>query len=436
MMPPLAALGVCLSVAVPQSALASVSSKADPGQSLRTEIGRRAPKELRGFYASRGNRPLWIDSSGRPLEAATLLLDQLWSAELDGLQPRKLKPDDLAKALRRAENGRFADLARAELALSSAYIRYVTELRQMPRAAMIYETQALAPVVPTPAAALESLSASPSLDEAVRTMNWMTPLYAPLRAALDSEQLTPDLARVIAINLARLRALPAIGSGRWVLIDAASARLWMFEGAKPVGSMKVVVGKPDTQTPAMAGFLRYAIVNPYWNLPDDLVPSRVTDKVLKQGPGFIRANRFQLLSSWDDDAALIDPLKLDWQAVAAGRQSIRVRQLPGRGNFMGAVKFMFPNPQGIYLHDTPERDLLKKNARQFSNGCVRLEDALRFGRWILGRPLPRSKTPETRIALPVIVPIYITYLTALPEAGQVTFRPDVYGRDRAMLAAR
>lgn len=435
-MPALAALGVCLSVSVPDAALASESSNENADQDLRTEIGRRVPKELRGFYAVRGNRPLWLDASGRPVAAAMLLLDQLWSAELDGLEPRKLKPDHLAKALARAENGSPANLARAELALSSAYVGYVTALRQLPQGAMIYETEALAPVIPTPAAALTSLSASPSLDEAVRTMNWMTPLYAPLRAALDAEYLAPDQARIIAINLARLRALPAIRSGRWVLIDAASARLWMFEGAQPVGSMKVVVGKADTQTPAMAGFLRYAIVNPYWNLPDDLVPSRVTNKVLKQGPGFVRANRFQLLSSWDDDATLVDPRKVDWPAVAAGRQSIRVRQLPGRGNFMGAVKFMFPNPLGIYLHDTPERDLLGKNARQFSNGCVRLEDASRFGQWVLGRPLPQSKTPETRIALPVIVPIYITYLTALPEAGQITFRPDVYGRDRAMLAAR
>ena len=96
---------------------------------------------------------------------------------------------------------------------------------------------------------------------------------------------------------------------------------------------------------------------------------------------------------------------------------------------MGAVKFMFPNPQGIYLHDTPERDLLTKPARQYSNGCVRLDDAQKFGRWVLGKALPRSRTPETRVELPTIVPLYITYLTAMPEQGRIAFRPDVYGRD-------
>lgn len=117
---------------------------------------------------------------------------------------------------------------------------------------------------------------------------------------------------------------------------------------------------------------------------------------------------------------------------------MRARQLPGPGNFMGAVKFMFPNDQGIYLHDTPERALLSQAERYFSNGCVRLEAAARFGRWLLGKPLPRSRTPEKRVELPEPVPIYITYLTAAPDGAAIRFRPDVYGRDRqgSALAAR
>jgi murein L,D-transpeptidase YcbB/YkuD len=108
-----------------------------------------------------------------------------------------------------------------------------------------------------------------------------------------------------------------------------------------------------------------------------------------------------------------------------------VRQLPGKGNFMGKVKFMFPNEQGIFLHDTPDKQLLKEDARQLSSGCVRLEDASRLGRWLLGKPLPtRVKAPEQRIELPQLVPVYITYLTAMPEkGGGIAFRNDVYVRD-------
>lgn len=400
-----------------------------PERALRQEIGERLPKELRGFYAARGNQPLWITDGSEVSSAAKVLLDVLESAELDGINPRKLKFGKVMDAVHKADSGSLDDLARAEIALSSSYVRYIQMLRQAPHSAMIYETQALAPVVPTAAAALGSLAAATSVEDYVRTMGWMMPLYAPLRASLGSGTLSPGQSRVAALNLARMRAIPAIPSGRWVLIDANSARLFMFDGPNVVDTMKVVVGKRETQTPEMAGFLRYAIVNPYWNLPDDLVPSRITHKVMTKGPGYVAANRYEVLDSWEDDAAVLNPRKVNWQAVAAGREAIRVRQLPGPGNFMGAVKFMFPNPQGIYLHDTPERDLLTKSARQFSNGCVRLDDAQRFGRWVMGKPLPRSKTPETRVELPTIVPLYITYLTAMPEQGRIAFRSDVYGRD-------
>lgn len=427
----LLALGA-LTLAVPTlvSARPDSPTAQSPDRALRIAIGARVSKDMRGFYAARGNRPVWFDARGSLSPAALRLAALLQTARVDGLNPRKLKAGRIVDALEElASDGSIEDRAKAELALSSGFVRYVQALRRAPRDAMIYESRALEPVVPTPAAALAALAAAPSVESHVASMGWMTPFYAPLRTALAAGTLSREQATVAALNLARLRAVPAVADGRWVLIDAASARLWMFEGPRPVGSMKVVVGKPETQTPQMAGFLRYAIVNPYWNIPDDMMPSRVTEKVLASGPGIVRANRYQLLTGWDADADIVDPRKVDWHAVAQGREAIRARQLPGPGNFMGAVKFMFPNPQGIYLHDTPERDLLARSARQFSNGCVRLDDAQKFGRWVLDRPLPKSRDPETRVALPVVVPLYITYLTALPEQGRITFRPDVYGRD-------
>lgn len=396
---------------------------------LRFEIGKRAGKELRAFYAARGNRPLWIGTDGNVLPAATILLRQIETAELDGIKPKTLKGGNLKDALADARPSDAASLAKAELHASLAYVRLVQALRKAPHAPMIYETAALAPVVPTPNAALQRAAAAKSLVGHLQDMGWMHPFYAPLRAALGKSGYSPEQRRIIQLNMDRVRALPPIADGRWVLVDAASARLWMYDGTRLAGTMKVVVGTPQTQTPAMAGFLRYAIVNPYWNLPDDLMPSRITEKVLANGPGYIKRSGYQVLSGWDNDAPVLDPAKVDWQAVAAGQQAVRARQLPGPGNFMGAVKFMFPNQQGIYLHDTPERDLLAKDARHFSNGCVRLEAAAKLGRWLLGKPLPPSRKPERRVELPVPVPIYITYLTAAPDGTTIRFRPDVYGRD-------
>lgn len=425
--------------AVPAQARSPTAVAAPAGdRALRVEIGKRASKDLRAFYAARGNRPLWIGIDGRPQAAATILLRQLETADLDGLKPKTLKPGNLKDALANARADDVASLAKAELNASRAYVRFVRALRKALHAPMIYESDALAPVVPTTGAALQRAASAKSLVGYLQDMGWMHPFYAPLRAALGKPGYSAEQRRIVQVNMDRVRALPPIAEGRWVLVDAAAARLWMYDGSRLAGTMKVVVGKPETQTPAMAGFLRYAIVNPYWNLPDDLMPSRITEKAIANGPGYIKSSGYQVLASWDEDAPVLDPDEVDWRAVAAGQQVVRARQLPGPANFMGAVKFMFPNEQGIYLHDTPERDLLAKGARYFSNGCVRLEQAGRLGRWLLGKPLPRSKTPEKRVELPVPVPIYITYLTAAPEGTSIRFRPDVYGRDsvRPQVAVR
>jgi murein L,D-transpeptidase YcbB/YkuD len=126
---------------------------------------------------------------------------------------------------------------------------------------------------------------------------------------------------------------------------------------------------------------------------------------------------------------------VDWKAVAAGRQELPVRQVPGRDNAMGKMKFMFPNDLGIYLHDTPEKELFRKADRRFSSGCVRVEDAPRLAKWLFGKPLPvKAGGREQRVNLPEPVPVYITYLTAAPEGQTIAFRPDVYNRDQAQMA--
>ena len=97
---------------------------------------------------------------------------------------------------------------------------------------------------------------------------------------------------------------------------------------------------------------------------------------------------------------------------------------------MGKMKFSFPNAENIYLHDTPSKELFAKSPRTFSNGCIRLEDANRFGRWLLGEdPVATSPDPEQFVKLPQGVAVYVTYLTALPSEGQILFADDVYGRD-------
>jgi murein L,D-transpeptidase YcbB/YkuD len=114
---------------------------------------------------------------------------------------------------------------------------------------------------------------------------------------------------------------------------------------------------------------------------------------------------------------------------------VRLRQEPGPHNSMGRMKFMFPNPQGIYLHDTPNKELLNEDARLFSGGCVRLEDAPRLAEWIYGRPLSwRGARTEQPVELPKPMPVYLIYQTAVPSGDDIVFYQDIYDKDRSMLA--
>ena len=246
---------------------------------------------------------------------------------------------------------------------------------------------------------------------------------------------SPQLQRLLRLNLERARALPANLGRRYVLVDAAAARLWMYEDGQAVDSMRVVVGKPSEPTPMMAATMRYVSLNPYWNIPPDLVRRRVADAVLSDGPGVIRARRYEILSDWTENARRVEPSAVDWRAVSAGRQDLRVRQLPGPSNAMGRMKFMFPNELGVYLHDTPERSLLREEARLFSSGCVRLEDAPRLAAWLFGEAPRRNGEPEQQVDLPQPVPVYLVYLTAAPEPQGVSLRSDVYNRDPVHMAA-
>jgi murein L,D-transpeptidase YcbB/YkuD len=220
---------------------------------------------------------------------------------------------------------------------------------------------------------------------------------------------------------------------KYVMVDTAGARLYMIQNGRIVDSMKVVVGKadPSTQTPMLASTIYYATLNPYWHVTPELVRSLIARNVLQQGLGYLKTHGYQVMPADPSDDTLLDPAKLDWHAVAAGKLLVRVRQLPGPANSMGHLKFGFPNDEDIYLHDTPVKSVFDQEDRDLSHGCIRLEDAERLGRWMMGHELDTaSGQPEQHELLPTPVPIYVTYMTAQVDGGQLTFVDDLYGRDK------
>ena len=243
--------------------------------------------------------------------------------------------------------------------------------------------------------------------------------------------------QLIIINMERARRLPAPEEQRkYVIVDAGDARLSMWDNGRKVDEMKIVVGKAETATPMMAAYIKYASVNPYWNVPPELVRSLIGPRVVAQGVKYLTDREYQVMTDYSDDAQLIDPNTVDWQAVVDGRQEVRLRRLPSPANSMGMMKFMLPNYFGIYLHDSPEKEHFTKNELWISNGCVRVEDYKRLAKFLFDGVVPQGKSPkvEDEVDLPKPVPVYMTYLTAQPMAdGSIQFMPDHYGRDAHLM---
>lgn len=410
---------------------------AEPAGSARpplvpSELVQKAGGEIYTFYAERKYRPLWFGESGTLSPAARSLLELVGTAEYDGLDPAGLGIADLKAALGAESSGASAaDLGRIELLLSRTFVAYAQALRSSSASGIIYEHDSLRPQQASPYHLLRAAAQAPALDDYISRMGWMHPLYAPIRQGLTPAMAHDDPMRVIGMrNLARVRGIPT--ASRQIVVDIASARLWMYEDNRPVGSMRVVVGRPTTQTPFLAGYVRYAILNPYWNVPAELMRKNIAPNVLRRGPSYLAAGGYQVLSDWSDKPTVLDPREVDWKAAASGDLDLRVRQLPRQGNAMGKVKYEFPNAYDIYLHDTPEKGLMQKEARQFSAGCIRLEDAERLGRWLMQGQMPSgADSPETRVDLPRPVPIYLTYLTVQPDQGGLALASDPYDLDQA-----
>ena len=377
--------------------------------------------------------PQWI--RGGDDRAAQHLIGLLQSADLDGLDASSFSIKRLNRAVVAAEKGKPGAVAKANAMLNDALVSYVDALRRAPTNDWIINDREAVPAAPSADELLSEAARASSLELWLKDMPFMHPSYAELRRALARSEAAGDRdsADLLRINLQRVRLLPA--DGRYVLVNTAAQKLYIYEDGKVVDEMRVVVGKAHQPTPMMAATIKFTALNPYWQVPPDLAAERVAPYVVKEGLGYLQRHGYVLLSDWGDKAVPVDPATVDWEAVAAGKVLVRLRQNPGPNNAMGRMKFMFPNPQGIYLHDTPNKELLNEDARLFSGGCVRLEDAPRLAKWLYGKSLSwRGARVEQPVDLAKPMPVYLIYQTAVPSGGEVVFYQDIYGKDRSMLA--
>ena len=395
----------------------------------------RAFTPLDRFYSARKEAPLWMSNR----EAQVALIQLLRESPVDGFTRGPALAAQIEAAVTAAQAG-SADAAKAaDRMMSQALIDYAQSLYE-PIPGMTYGDNWVRPRSPTGETVLAQAARAPLLADHVRSAWNLNPVYAGLRQAALAEAALPGggQSALLARNLTRARFKPP--SNRFVLVDIVSARLWMYENGVPVDTMKVVVGKNEIdkktgsvlRTPMIGSVMYYTVYNPYWHMPDHLT-FNMAKAALSMGPvKALAGNKYEVVDGWSANPTILDPNSVDWKGVLAGTVHVKLRQKPTGGNSMGKLKFPFENGLGIYLHDTPHKEYFKEADRTLSNGCIRLERATDFGSWLMQRPArPEATTAELTVPFPQGVPVYVTYLTALPNAGKIAYAKDVYGWDKA-----
>jgi murein L,D-transpeptidase YcbB/YkuD len=208
--------------------------------------------------------------------------------------------------------------------------------------------------------------------------------------------------------------------------------------------MRVVVGRPARRTPVFSSRIAYLVFNPYWNVPRTIAVEDILPK-LTSGVDYLVQQQIRVFADWTASAGEVNPQTVNWKRYDKNHFPFRLRQDPGPNNALGRIKFIFPNRFAVYLHDTPQRSLFNFTQRDFSSGCIRLENARALAAYLLKDRSGYSPdtiasilSSGTRrvVAIPGPMPVHLIYMTAwMNSDGRLQFRNDIYSRDRDLNTA-
>ncbi|UTW13328.1 L,D-transpeptidase family protein [Marinobacterium rhizophilum] len=263
------------------------------------------------------------------------------------------------------------------------------------------------------------------------------------RAALE----VPPRARYqqLQLNQTRLAQFDTqrAGAHTYVVVNIPAFEMRYVEAGKPVLKMRAIVGKLEARTPLVASQIDSLELNPDWNVPSGIAYRDIVPE-MQESPDALYSKGLELVVGYGAGMRTLPLSELDYERLYRGPQpQQRFWQAPGPSNPLGLLKFNFPNPYLVYMHGTPSAGLFNRPVRDFSSGCIRIEDPDRLARRLFGlsggeRGLASVSRLEREIAkgknrvlsLPSPVPVYTTYWTAwLDDDGQVQFREDLYGHD-------
>ncbi len=243
----------------------------------------------------------------------------------------------------------------------------------------------------------------------------------------------------LRLNLGRIHDLMKNGvEDRYILVNIPAFQLEAVEHFEVQQRHRAIVGRTERQTPSITATIRGLNFFPYWRVPDSVANFDIIPRLAKE-PDYLRKEKIRVLNGVDGPE--VDPYSVVWGSPDAAR--LKFRQDPGPQNALGLVRINMPNKDIVYMHDTPMKTLFGQRSRNFSAGCVRVEDVFKLVEWIaryepgweqpgqVDRVIEAGQPLDVELTRPI--PVYFSYITAWAERdGEVVFRPDIYGRDGAV----
>jgi len=248
-----------------------------------------------------------------------------------------------------------------------------------------------------------------------------------------------DRVNQLRLSLERLRWVAQDAKGDFIAVNIAGFRISFVRDQSIAWTSRVMVGTSYRKTPVFRANMTYLEFNPTWTIPPTIL-RHDTLPAIRKDPAYLAENNITVI---DAEGREVDPAGIDWMAY---RNSVpfTLRQEPGPHNALGQVKFIFPNPYFVFMHDTPHRELFAKPQRTFSSGCIRVENPLELAELVLkeNRNFTPARLQEIlgssrtqRVLLDKPIPVLILYLTAsLDPSGKARFYRDIYQRDEAVLS--
>jgi murein L,D-transpeptidase YcbB/YkuD len=405
---------------------------------LGPAIATHRSHDLRAFYKHQSDQPIWVDD--KPTRAVKDAIIALKRAGQHGLDPERYDAGALeqrAAALEAATTpgAVSTELVEFELDVTTALVSLGHDVARGQAGPGKPESAREAIDIGAKLAEALDNGAIGAWPDPVRPVH---PQYAALQKLLADGAQPPNRVSQIALAMNGWRLLPDDLGARHIIVNIPQFHLFVRDGGKTVVDTKVVVGKAGDETPVFSADMTSVVLSPYWNIPESIAEGETIPSIVKD-PAYLTKNNLEVLRRSGKKTELVDPESIDWSNPEE-TEALSIRQRPGPGNALGHVKFLLPNNDSVYLHDTPAHTLFDRRGRAFSHGCVRLEEPLELAKYVLAddpewteaairEAMHAGVEREVKLARPI--PVHIVYFTAwVDEAGQPQFFEDVYHRQR------